>query len=330
MNKGKDVVAVFFDFQKAFDSVPHGPLITKLQNTGLHPHLIMWVKSCLTNRSQRVVVNGSESETIDVISGVPQGSVLGPLLFLIYVNDLCAITLSTGSKVTMYADDLVLHKVVEAETAFIGLQKDIDNIVQWSRSNKVKLNKSKCKVMLFSHKRHAMPPVFIENEQIEQVYTYKYLGLTITPTLKWDEHIDHLCLRAKKVLGYLYRIFYRNVQPSSLCDLFTALIQPILEYASQVWDPYTLKNKHKIESLQKYALCICSGRWSASYEELLDLFKLPTLASRREYLRVMTLHKFHSGHSYLPPDILNLQPTTSTHSSTSNSYRILFARTAQF
>ena len=330
MDKGKDVLAVFFDFQKAFDSVPHGPLITKLQNTGLHPHLIMWVKSFLTNRSQRVVVNGSESETIDVISGVPQGSVLGPLLFLIYVNDLCAITLSTGSKVTMYADDLVLHKVVDAETAFIGLQKDIDNIVQWSRSNKVKLNKSKCKVMLFSHKRHAMPPVFIENEQIEQVYTYKYLGVTITPTLKWDEHIDQLCLRAKKLLGYLYRIFYRNVQPSSLCDLFTALIRPILEYASQVWDPYTLKNKHKIESLQKYALRICSGRWSASYEELLDLFELPTLASRREYLRVITLHKFHSGHSYLPPDILNLQPATSTRSSTSNSYRIPFARTAQF
>ena len=97
-----------------------------------------------------------------------------------------------------------------------------------------------------------------------------------------------------------------------------------------MWDPYTLKNKHKIESLQKYALRICSGRWSASYEELLDLFELPTLASRREYLRVITLHKFHSGHSYLPPDILNLQPATSTRSSTSNSYRIPFARTAQF
>ena len=97
-----------------------------------------------------------------------------------------------------------------------------------------------------------------------------------------------------------------------------------------MWDPFTLKNKHKIESLQKYALCICSGRWSASYEELLALFELPTLASRREYLRMMTLHKLHSGHSYLPPDTLNLQPATSTCSSISNSYRIWFARTAQF
>ena len=101
----------------------------------------------------------------------------------------------------------------------------------------MKLNKSKCKVMLFSHKHHAMPPVFFGNEQIEQVYTYKYLSLTITPTLKWDEHIDQLCLRAKKLLGYVYHILYGNVQPTSLCDLFTTLIRPILEYASQVWDP---------------------------------------------------------------------------------------------
>ena len=143
------------------------------------------------------------------------------------------------------------RSLMQKQPSYIGLQKDIDNIVQWSRSNKVKLNKSKC------HTRHAMPPVFIENEQIEQVYAYKNHGLTITPTVKWDEHIDQLCVRATKLLGYLYRILYRNVQPSSLCDLFTALIRPILEYACQVWDPYTLKNKHKIESLQKYALRIC-------------------------------------------------------------------------
>ena len=94
MENGKDVVTVFFDFQKAFDSVAHGPLITKLQNTGLHPHIVKWVQSYLTNRTQRVVVNGSESVSVNVVSGVPQGSVLGPLLFLVYVNALCNTNLS--------------------------------------------------------------------------------------------------------------------------------------------------------------------------------------------------------------------------------------------
>ena len=113
------------------------------------------------------------------------------------------ITLSNGSKIAMYADNLVLCKAVGTETAFPGLQKDVNNIVQWTVSNFMFLNKSKCKAMLLSHKHHVLPPVFIENEHIEQVGTYRYLGLTITPSLKWDEHIDHLCLRAKMLLGYL-------------------------------------------------------------------------------------------------------------------------------
>ena len=169
MENGKDVVTVFFDFQKAFDSVPHGPLNTKLQNTGLHPHIVKWVQSYLTNRTQRVVVNGSESVSVDV-SGVPQGSVLGPLLFLVYVSN---ITLSKGSKLAMYVDDLVLYKVIDVEAAFLLLQEDINNIVQWTESNHMNLNKSKCKVMLLFRKCHNLPPMFIDqHDQIEQVSTY--------------------------------------------------------------------------------------------------------------------------------------------------------------
>ena len=101
------------------------------------------------------MVNGSESDVVKVISGVPQGSVLGPLLFLIYVNNLCNITLSHGSKVAMYADDLVLYKVIDTESVLLSLQEDINNIVQWARSNLMTLNYSKCKIMLLSRKHHS-------------------------------------------------------------------------------------------------------------------------------------------------------------------------------
>ena len=156
MENRKDVATVFFDFRKAFDSVPHEPLISKLHHTSLHPHIVRWVQCYLTDRSQRVVINGSESDVVKVISGVPQGSVLGPLLFFIYVNDLCNITLTHGSKVTMYVDDLVLYKVIDTESALSCLQEDINNIVQWARSNLLTLNYSKCKIMLLSHKHHSL------------------------------------------------------------------------------------------------------------------------------------------------------------------------------
>ena len=168
------------------------------------------------------MVNGSESDVVKFISGVSQGSVLGPLLFLIYVNDLCTITLSHGSKVTMYVDDLVLYKVIDTESAHFCLQEDINNIVQWARSNLMNLNYSKCKIMLLSRKHHSLPPLFLESEKIEQVLTYKYLGLVLTTSLECHDHIN------KKLLGYLYQVFYRNVQPSFLCHLFTFMIWPIL------------------------------------------------------------------------------------------------------
>ena len=153
----------------------------------------------------------------------------------------------------------------------------------------------------------------------------------ITTFLKWDDHINKLCSRAKKLIGYLYRVLYRNVQPSFLCHLFTSVIRPILEYACQMWDPYTVKNRQKIENVQKYALRICSGRWLASYEELLDEFKLSTLASRQEYLRIISLHQYHTQHSYFPllKSLLHAQysfrvPFCPGHSNCGTTYLLIF------
>ena len=136
----------------------------------------------------------AESVLVNVVSGVPKGSVLGPCCFSVYVNDLCNITLSRRSKLTMYADDLVLY--IQSDRCRSTIE-DINNIVESNHMNlKMQSHASVSK----------MPPVFIEHDEIEQDSTYKYLGLIITPSLKWDEHIEQLCLREKRLLGYLYSI----------------------------------------------------------------------------------------------------------------------------
>ena len=113
---------------KAFDSVPHIPLITKLQQLNLDPNIVSWVRNYLSDRSQCVVINGVCSEYLPVISGVPQGSVLGPLLFLIYINDLTDLDISTGSKIVLYADDILLYRPVSSDSDFVSLQRDINMI----------------------------------------------------------------------------------------------------------------------------------------------------------------------------------------------------------
>jgi len=135
LEEGKEICAVFFDFKKAFDSVPHRPLVTKLQQMGVPDHVLLWIASYLTCRSQRVVVNGATSQSMPVLSGVPQGSVLGPLLFLIYIDGITSIPISSGTQTVLYADDLLLFRRISRQEDFTTLQRDIMAIEQWVLDN---------------------------------------------------------------------------------------------------------------------------------------------------------------------------------------------------
>ena len=150
LDSGKEVCAVFFDLRKTFDSVPHRPLLEKLQSSGINSHILKWLYSYLHNREQYVVLNGKTSPCNRVISGVPQGSVLGPLLFLIYINDSVREKLNTGSCVTMYADDLLLYRVINSAEDYKLLQDDINTLAKWVDNNHLTLNASKCKCMVIS------------------------------------------------------------------------------------------------------------------------------------------------------------------------------------
>ena len=135
IEEGHEIEAVFFDLTKAFGSVPHKQLICKLESIGLNSYLIHWISNYLTNRRQSVVLNGETSTPLPVISGVPQGSVLGPLLFLLYINDINDLKLSRGSKLVLYADNILLYRTIHSADEYDLLQQDINSLGVWSLLN---------------------------------------------------------------------------------------------------------------------------------------------------------------------------------------------------
>ena len=171
---------MFFDLRKAFDSVPHRPLMTKFQQLGLSDHLLHWISNYLTSRSQRVVVNGAASFSTPVISGVPQGSVLGPLLFLIYIDDITSLPITCGTQTVLYADDLLLFCPISKQEDFFTLQRDIVSIEHWTSNNYLTFNMSKCSYMMISRKRYpTLPPhpLMLNGQTLKKVECFKYLGL---------------------------------------------------------------------------------------------------------------------------------------------------------
>ena len=150
VDEGKEVCAIYFDLRKAFDSVPHRNLIDKLENIGLNQYILRWIVYYLSGRSQYVVLNGGRSSTEVVLSGVPQGSVQGPLLFLIYVNDSNSQPLSINSVINLYADDTLLYRVIKSSHDYVELQCDVNIIAKWVDENNLALNDTKCKYMVIS------------------------------------------------------------------------------------------------------------------------------------------------------------------------------------
>ena len=211
LERGEEIGAVFFDFRKAFDSVPHSPLLSKLHAIGLDPGIISWVHNYLADRRQFVVYNGASSDTSPVVSGVPQGSIFGPFLFLIYMDDICRVSLSPDCKLVLYADDILLYRPISSPSDYDLLQADIDSLSSWTSQNNMTFNVSKCKFMHTSRKRNQCPPpspLSLNGTILDVVPTFKYLGVLICSDLSWSEHIQGVCSKARKLLGLLYRRYY--------------------------------------------------------------------------------------------------------------------------
>ena len=331
MDCGIETCAVFFDFKKAFDSVPHRKLISNLKSLQLNPAIIKWICNYLSGRYQRVVVEGAISQSIQVVSGVPQGSVLGPLLFLLYIDSLSYLPLSHGTKMVLYADDVLIYRSIHSPQDNIALQSDVDQMFAWSERNCLAFNASKCKQMLISRKQKPLPHSHLKlgNNILERVYTYKYLGVQITSDLSWSDHIHTKCSKARKLVGLLYRQFQGNTDPATLFNLYRSLIRPHLEYACEVWNPYLQKDIKKLEQIQKFGLRMCTKRWDTEYHQLLSMFKSPSLEERRRYLCLCTMYKIVNELADFPQHVFILKQPTNLRSSTSMSQYIQpFARTS--
>ena len=210
---------------------------------------------------------------------------LGPLLFLVYIDDVSNIFLSDESILNLYADDMLLYKSTKSFENYSNLQLEIDCISDWVSRNKLMLNPTKCKAMIISRKRNSVyPEQFILNAiPLEQLETFKYLGVLLLSDLSWSAHIDSICTKARKVIALLYRRFYDNVDNHSLLELYTVLVCPHLEYAASIWDPQLIKDTTNLKNVQKFAIKMCLKQWDLGYQDFLDLSQLSLLLRTVDY-----------------------------------------------
>lgn len=333
LEEGKEICAVFFDYRKAFDTVPHQPLIAKLRALDLNHPIVCWLQDYLCDRTQSVVVGGASSDPLPVLSGVPQGSVLGPLLFLIYINDLPGIVFNSTSCINLFADDVLLYHVITSAADYTVLQDMICRLEQWSITNYLSLHPLKCKYMIVSRKKSpSLPtePLQLLGSELEQVRSYKYLGVLLTSDLSWSPHVTNICTKARKVLGLLYRRFYGSTSQDSLKQLYLSLVRPHLEYACQVWDPHLAGDKKAIESVQKFALKLATAKWDKSYNELLDLAELKPLEDRRAELKLGLLYKILNDLCFFPDGSWEFRNHWSSRTAHPKQLAVQFAHTNSY
>ena len=187
---------------------------------------------------------------------------------------------------------MLLYKILNHSTwctDLAALQQDIISLSDWVDVNSLSFNTSKCKWMLIARKSLASHHVSltIGGDILERVDNFKYLGITIKSDLSWTTHIQNICGKARRLLGLLYRKYYCYSNYQTLLRLYVALVRPHLEYACEVWDPHLTKEKNALESIQKFALRMCTKQWSTPYQDLLTITNVPSLKSRRCYLRLI-------------------------------------------
>jgi hypothetical protein len=300
---------IFLDIQKAFDSVIHTILLKKLKNIGLGPNTVNWIKELISDRTFNVSANGSLSTipSIPIKKGVPQGSVLAPLLYNLFVHDICDNITFPNIKVKQYADDIAIYTSYNNlhKNRLESLQQSLDKISDWSKNNHLKLAVDKCKCLYFGP-TNPEQTYTIDNKPISKADgNIRYLGLHFNNDLKFTHHINLKCRGALR-RWFLLSKFFKQSPHNTLIMLYKVYVRPLLEFGTTIWNSNITSLSDKVEKVQRTITKIIFRKHFTeaypvppSYEVRLKILKLQTLKSRREIADLTMFHSMHLGRTQI-------------------------------
>lgn len=287
LDAGGQLDVIYTDFSRAFDTIDHGVLLAKLSSFGLSPSLLRLLYSYLADRRAYVFYNGFKSKEFCPLSGVPQGSNLGPLLFILYINDLLGLL---NCSVLAYADDLKIFAPIASWNDVVCLQADLNLLVDWCFRFRLKLNVGKCGYVSFTRKVNYISSSYsINNVALTKTNNIKDLGILFDSRLSFADHINSICTAASRALGFVMRSCKQFESLALLKTLYFSFVVSKLEYASQVWSPSYVYLQLGVEKIQRRFLKYLCYKSTGSYPQrgvdyvlLLEMHGLDSLASRRE------------------------------------------------
>ena len=301
LEESDNVEVLYLDFSKAFDKVCHTILLKKLKEIGINGKIHQWLTSFLTNREQVVIVEGKTSKPETVLSGVPQGTVLGPLLFILYINDIAKAI--RHCYIMIFADDSKLIKAIKTLEDRALFTEDMIAVTEWAVANKMELNRLKYQLIQYGKNDELKLPYELDrNTTIKSSDTVTDLGVLMSADMKFTEHITEIKNKAKKVASWIFRIV-QSRSSETVMLLYKTYIRPLLEYSCSLWSPHEIKNISALEAIQRSVTARIEGLENLNYHERLQQLNLYSLQRRRERYDIIHIWKIQQE---IIPNDLNL------------------------
>jgi hypothetical protein len=300
LDSKRNLDVIYLDIQKAFDSVSHAKLVQVLESFGINRCLLTWMTNYLTGRSQFVQIGNAKSSLCPVVSGVPQGSILGPKMFLTYINDVD--TVSQMLIVKLFADDAKLYSIFQDQLDTVNIQEDLNSVSAWAESRQLTLAFQKC-VCMHLGSSNPTTDYILGNSPLAQVNTLKDLGVWFTSSVSFSTQCSEIARTGFMKVNVMYNNFISR-SPSLLLKLYVTFIRPGLEYATEIWSPHLIRDIELVERVQRLFTRRLPCFQSLSYTERLAKLGLKSLSRRRIERDLVMVYKITHGLVNINQDLL--------------------------